>query len=122
MARPLIKIDYKLVEAMGVFNSTIEEISSQLGVSVATLRRRKKFWEAYEKGRAAGCVSIRRAQHRRAVVEGSDRMLIHLGINRLGQTSKSEKPVGDEVAPPTKFVFEVKPAVAEVKVTNAKAE
>jgi hypothetical protein len=44
-------------------------------------------------GAAQGKIQLRRKQHLRAVEDGSDSMLIHLGKHRLGQKDQSESDV-----------------------------
>lgn len=66
---------------------TVEEIAGLLNVSHDTLTRR--FACELTRGRELCNGSLRRKQYERAMA-GSDKMLIHLGKNRLGQKDAIE--------------------------------
>ncbi len=84
MARPKKKIDYDLVKKLAEIQCTQEEISSILDISVRTLQRDKEFCRIFNMSRENGKMSLKRWQFKRAE-QGSDRMLIWLGKQYLGQ-------------------------------------
>lgn len=84
MARPKKKIDYDLVKKLAEIQCTQEEISNILDISVRTLQRDKEFCRIYNMSRENGKMSLKRWQFKRAE-QGSDRMLIWLGKQYLGQ-------------------------------------
>jgi len=75
-------------------NATNKEIASALRVSEETFIRFKAqnpvVSEVLDAERGDGKVSLRRAQWRAAVDEGSVPMMIWLGKNELGQSDKAE--------------------------------
>jgi hypothetical protein len=89
VGRPKKKLDYKLIESLAEIHCTQEEIAGVLEVSVRTLQRDAEFCRIYNKGREQGKISLRRLQWKRAE-EGSDKMLIWLGIQTLGQVARQE--------------------------------
>jgi len=84
LARPKKKIDYDLVKKLAEIQCTQEEISSILDISVRTLQRDKEFCRIFNMSRENGKMSLKRWQFKRAE-QGSDRMLIWLGKQYLGQ-------------------------------------
>lgn len=84
MARPKKKIDYDLVKKLAEIQCTQEEISNILDISVRTLQRDKEFCRIFNMSRENGKMSLKRWQFKRAE-QGSDRMLIWLGKQYLGQ-------------------------------------
>lgn len=84
MARPKKNIDYELVKKLAEIQCTQEEISNVLDISVRTLQRDKEFCRIYNIAREQGKMSLRRWQFKRAE-QGSDKMLIWLGKQHLGQ-------------------------------------
>lgn len=84
MARPKKKIDYDLVKKLSEIQCTQEEIANILDISVRTLQRDKEFCRIYNMSRENGKMSLKRWQFKRAE-QGSDRMLIWLGKQYLGQ-------------------------------------
>jgi hypothetical protein len=85
--RPEKPIDEGLVRRLCAIHCTDEEIAAVLGVSVRTLRRRKKsaeLGEAMSVGKAEGRVTLRRLQFQ-AAQNGNTAMLIWLGKQLLGQ-------------------------------------
>jgi hypothetical protein len=87
MGRPRKKVGAKSVIDLASKSMTAEEIAACLNVSHDTLNRR--FACELAKGRELCNASLRRKQFQRAM-EGSDKMLIHLGKNRLGQKDTVE--------------------------------
>src|ERR1700721_2805272 len=87
MARPRKTVDPLKIIELSSKSLTVQEIAATLDVSVDTLTRR--FAEQLTKGRELCNASLRRKQFDRAM-DGSDKMLIHLGKNRLGQKDTVE--------------------------------
>jgi len=87
MARPRKTVDPLKIIELSSKSLTVQEIAATLDVSVDTLTRR--FAEQLAKGRELCNASLRRKQFQRAM-DGSDKMLIHLGKNRLGQKDAVE--------------------------------
>ena len=75
-------IDPALVYKLATVGSTLDEIGYITGVSPMTIK--KHFGDIIEQGSAIGKRSLRKRQFERAM-EGSDRMLIWLGKQQLGQ-------------------------------------
>ena len=96
MARPKKKIDYDLVKKLAEIQCTQEEISNILDISVRTLQRDKEFCRIYNMSRENGKMSLKRWQFKRAE-QGSDRMLIWLGKQYLGQRDVIESNNTHEV-------------------------
>ena len=85
MGRKPKPIDGEQVFKLARLDCTMQEIADFFGCHVDTIRDR--FPDELARARAAGKISLRRAQFKRAVQDRSDTMLIHLGKNRLGQSS-----------------------------------
>ena len=82
-----IPIDLKELEILCSLHSSDEEIAGWLGISVRTVqnrRRQKKFAEVMRRGKARGCVNVRRAQMK-LLDAGNPTMAIWLGKILLGQ-------------------------------------
>jgi len=83
----------RTLEELSEQQCTYSEIASGLGISVATLDRRRKedpsIDEIIKKGYEAGKRSIRRIQYEKAM-KGNITMLIWLGKQWLGQTDKQD--------------------------------
>src|SRR5580692_3009037 len=63
--RKAIPIDLKELEILSSLHSNDEEIAGWLGVSLRTIqnrRQQKKFADVMRRGKARGCVNVRRAQ------------------------------------------------------------
>lgn len=88
MGRPLKPIDAEQVEKLARIGCTQDEIADVLGCSQGLISQR--FLMEYTRGRASLKTSLRRAQAIRAIRDRSDKMLIHLGQNMLGQSEKSQ--------------------------------
>jgi hypothetical protein len=84
MARPKKDIPLKQVEALGMLQCTIDEVSLVLGIPPSTLKSRPDVMETFNKGREKGKMSLRRAQWKKAM-EGNVTMLIWLGKQYLNQ-------------------------------------
>jgi hypothetical protein len=95
-----------IIEGLGKILSTHIEAAAVLGVSKPTfeqfLARNKKAEEAFEKGKSAGKISLRRAQFK-AALDGNATMLVWLGKQLLGQKDKHEH--GGTAGGPTKLQF-----------------
>lgn len=87
MGRPRKKVDAKAVIDLASKSMTAEEIAASLNISHDTITRR--FASELAKGRELCNASLRRKQFQRAMA-GSEKMLIHLGKNRLGQKDAVE--------------------------------
>lgn len=96
MARPKKEIDYDLVKKLAEIQCTQEEISSILDISVRTLQRDKEFCRIFNMSKENGKMSLKRWQFKRAE-QGSDRMLIWLGKQYLGQRDVIESNNTHEV-------------------------
>jgi hypothetical protein len=85
--RKTIPIDLKELEILSSLHCSDEETAGWLGVSVRTLqnrRKQKKIAAVMRRGKARGCVNIRRAQMK-LLEGGSPAMAIWLGKILLGQ-------------------------------------
>lgn len=100
VGRPKKDIDAKMVEDLAAMFHTQREIATLLGCSVDIISDR--FSEAYWLGRARVKSKVRKKQLDRAVKDGSDRMLIWIGLQELDQKHRHELS-GDADAP---LVFE----------------
>lgn len=90
--RPALNIPLAKIEAFCQIHATDEEIAAHFGCSRKTIERLKKkpaYAAAFEKGRADGKISLRRAQYQEAL-KGSPSMLIWLGKQLLGQKERFE--------------------------------
>ena len=93
--RPLIPIDWEMVNGMCEIQCTGEEIAGVLGIHYDTLAnacKREKdctFSEYFGQKRSEGKKSLRRKQFDTAM-SGNPTMLVWLGKNWLGQTDKLE--------------------------------
>ena len=85
MARPLKKIDRKLVENLAAIGCSNEEIAVAVGCGRTTIFRR--FGTVTDKGLQRFKTSIRRAQYQ-AMNNGNVAMMIWLGKQYLGQRDK----------------------------------
>jgi len=81
-------IDEEEVRQLAAIGATKQEIANFYGVSRDTIRRH--FKDAVDKGHQDVKLSIRRAQIKNAVTNGSNTMLIWLGKQLLGQVDKQE--------------------------------
>jgi hypothetical protein len=83
MARKKRQIDLDLVKKLAGIQCTIKEISIVLEIPESTLKSRKDFMQAYQRGRETGKISLRRTQWRLA--ENNVAMAIWLGKQYLEQ-------------------------------------
>lgn len=78
---------------LGKLDVTQQELAHYFGVDRATVNRFFRKYpeavEAFERGRAMGCISLRRAQQRSAL-RGNVQAQIWLGKQRLGQRDKHD--------------------------------
>lgn len=87
--------DWHVIRAMCSIQCTGEEISSVIGISYSTLKRRIEetygvnFEQYYKKESKAGLPSLRHAQWQKAL-EGNTAMLIWLGKQYLNQKDSPE--------------------------------
>ena len=84
MPRPKKDIPLKQVEALGMIQCTIDEVSLVLGIPPSTLKSRPDVMETFNRGKEKGKMSLRRAQWKKAM-EGNVTMLIWLGKQYLNQ-------------------------------------
>ena len=75
-------VDPEIIWKLARIGCTLREMAFITGLNAETIR--KHFGDLIDKGGAYGKSSLRRKQFERAM-EGSDRMLIWLGKNMLGQ-------------------------------------
>jgi hypothetical protein len=85
MGRPATDIDDDTVRKLAKLGCTQDEIADFFGVTQSVISER--FRSDFHLGCAQSKISIRRMQFKRAM-QGSDRMLIHLGKVILGQTDR----------------------------------
>jgi hypothetical protein len=89
----------EVLENLFSIGCTDYEVAGVLGISTATLERRKRepaFREVCERGPLKGNASLRRSQFQTAT-GGNPAMLIWLGKQRLGQLDRQRVDIG--VAP-----------------------
>ncbi len=85
--RKPVEIDFEQLEKLSVLHCTDEEIAAYFNCTVRTIENRRKqpdFREVMERGRAKGCISLRRIQMKLAE-GGNAAMAIWLGKQLLGQ-------------------------------------
>jgi hypothetical protein len=85
--RPATPIDLGETEKLCSMHCSDEEIAAWFGVSPRTIqnrRRQAKFAKVMERGKARGCINVRRAQLR-LLEAGNATMAVWLGKNLLGQ-------------------------------------
>jgi hypothetical protein len=87
-------IDKKQVYELACLQCTLREIAAVVGIDQETIR--KHFSDIIEKGRETGKKSLRRAQWEKAL-SGSDRLLVFLGKNYLGQQDAPDN--GEDTQP-----------------------
>lgn len=90
--RPREELDLKVLEGLGRILATWDEMAAALCVGRTTIARRLKepmYREAYERGKAIGLISLRRAQFRKAL-RGNATMQIWLGKQYLGQKQRPD--------------------------------
>lgn len=85
--RKAVTIDLIELEKLSSLCCTDEEIAAFFNVSTRTIEKRRKeptFADAMTRGRAKGCISVRRAQMK-LLENGNGTMGVWLGKNLLGQ-------------------------------------
>ena len=93
VGRPLIEINWSMLEKLASIQCTGEEMAGVLNVDYKTIERACKrennsnFGEWIEQKRAGGKASLRKMQYD-AAKTGNTTMLVWLGKNWLGQTDK----------------------------------
>ena len=99
--RPRVEIDYDEFEKLCHFQCTLEEVAIGFECSPDTIETRVKEHYLDDEGngrtfsdvsyylRGKGKIGLRRKQFQRAM-GGSDKMLIHLGKQHLGQSDKQQ--------------------------------
>ena len=85
MGRPTKDIDGEMVRKLAKLGCTQDEIADLFAVTRSVISER--FRSDFHLGRAESIISLRRMKFKRAM-QGSDRMLIHLGKVYLGQTDR----------------------------------
>lgn len=96
VGRPLKEIDWSKIEAMARILCTQSEISSLTGHTIDLLGERcqrdhgMSFPDYYKKHSDGGKMSLRRAQFKKAVVDGNPALQIWLGKQMLGQKDSVE--------------------------------
>jgi len=84
------KIDLAELEKLSMMQATDEEIAAWFGVTTRTIERRrkkKKFAEVMDRGKAKGRISVRRMQMK-LLEQGNATMGVWLGKNILGQVDE----------------------------------
>lgn len=84
-------LDREQIWKLACMQCTLREIGDVMDVSHETIRNH--FGDLVEQGQSVGKKSLRRAQWEKALSDKSDRMLIFLGKQYLGQ---SDAPKGGE--------------------------
>jgi hypothetical protein len=85
--RKLTQIDLKELEKLCSLQCSHEEIAAWFGVSVRTIQNRcklPKYADVMRRGKAKGCISVRRAQMR-LLEAGNGTIAVWLGKILLGQ-------------------------------------
>lgn len=113
--RPQKPIDPEQVKKLAAIDCSYAEIAAIVGCDPSTLTRR--FAQAIREGRDQGNASLKRKQYERAM-GGSDRMLIWLGKQRLGQREQVEHsgPNGGDI--PHKVAVTRRVVYPDGKVAN----
>jgi hypothetical protein len=93
LGRPEFVFDLDRLTALCQVHATDQEIAHHFGCSTRTLERRRQkdpeFAACFEKARADGKISLRRAQWKEAL-NGNSTMQIWLGKQELGQVDRVE--------------------------------
>ena len=107
--RKAIPIDIVELEKLCSIHCTHEEIAEFFGVSVRTIEARRKkpeFAEAMKRGKAKGCISLRRSQMK-LVEKGNAPMTIWMGKQWLGQRDVRPIELSGPNGKPVKISWEV---------------
>jgi len=126
--RKAVEIDLLELEKLCSMLCSDEDIASWFGVSVRTIKYRRKepeFAKAIRRGNTRGCVNIRRAQMK-LLEKGSATMAVWLGRSELGQRDTSSirmvLPKIGNAQDLGKAAEKVTQAVARGKLTPAHGE
>lgn len=87
--RRTVDLDLRQLEQLAAIACTQEDAAAVMGIVRTTFSRKlrqRKYRDAWERGQAAGRVSLRRRQWKK----NSDTMLIWLGKQILGQSDRPE--------------------------------
>jgi DNA invertase Pin-like site-specific DNA recombinase len=82
MGRPTV-LNNEEVFKLAKYGHSVQEIADIFGAHRDTIY--KNYFDKYTEGRAAFKKSVRLAQFKRGVLEGSDKMLIHIGKSNLDE-------------------------------------
>ena len=107
--RKPVHIDLVELEKLCSIQCTDEEIAAFFGVTsrtIANKRRKPEYAEAMKRGKAKGCVSVRRAQFR-LIEKGNAQMAIWLGKQMLGQRDVTPIELSGPQSKPLKISWEV---------------
>jgi hypothetical protein len=103
-----IPIDLVELEKLCSLHCTDDELAAFFGVSVRTIEGRRKipkFAEVMKRGRAKGCISLRRSQVK-LVEKGNAPMTIWMGKQWLGQRDVRPIEVSGPNGKPVKISWE----------------
>lgn len=91
--RPPADITLEEMKRLGMLHCTIAEMAGWFNVCTSTIENylaKPEYREAYDKGRAEGKQSLRRAQLQAAIEDLNPTMLVWMGKQLLGQTDVSK--------------------------------
>lgn len=111
--RKPVHIDLIELEKLCVLHCTDQEIADWFGVCTRTIETRRKkpqLGEVMSRGRAKGCISIRRAQMKLAEA-GNASMAIWLGKQLLGQRDSIPIEVSGPNGEPAQFSLQTIDAI-----------
>jgi hypothetical protein len=107
--RKRIEIDLEQLERWCALQCTDEELAAAFGVSTRTIESRRKdpaFAQAMERGKAKGCISVRRTQMK-LLEAGNASIAIWLGKQLLGQRDVTPLEVNSVATQDQKISIEV---------------
>lgn len=101
MPRKAVELPVAQIEELARIGCTMAEVGNIYGLTRSAISRRLSagpLRDAWERGQANGCESLRRAQMK-AALNGSVVMQKWLGVQRLGQSDKtvSEQHIDQEI-------------------------
>lgn len=112
MGRPVKPIDEEQVYKLAKKHWSYEEIGAFFNVSDDTIKRR--FKDLVATARLEGNAYIKDLQWKRAM-EGSDKMILHLSEQRLGETKKIEVKSDVTVAtPPVEKILDITNQISSI--------
>ena len=106
--RKTIPIDLVELEKLCSIHCTDEELAHIFGVSVRTIEKRRKnpeFAQVMNRGRAKGCISLRR-QQMKLVEKGNAPMTIWMGKQWLGQRDVTPIELNGSNGKPARILWE----------------